>query len=73
MKKKALTPRNYIIIAVVAAAIAGWFWCSNNKEAIEEKVVETVIEKTVDSAVNKAGDNIKEKAVEKITDLIYNK
>ncbi|SVE09884.1 uncharacterized protein METZ01_LOCUS462738 [marine metagenome] len=73
MKKKALTTKNYIAIAIIAAAIGGWFWYSNNKEQIKEKAVETVIEKTVDTAVNKAADNIKEKAVEKITDLINNK
>jgi hypothetical protein len=73
MKKKAITTKNYIVIAIVAATIAGWFWYSNNKEVIEKKVVETVIEKTVDAAVNKAADDIKEKAVEKITNLINNK
>ena len=73
MKKKALTTKNYIIIAIVAAAIGGWCWLSNNKEMIKEKAVETVIEKTVDAAVNKAADDIKEKTVEKITNLINNK
>ena len=73
MKKKALTTKNYIAIAVIAAAIWGWFWYSDNKEQIKEKAVKTVIEKTVDASVNKAADDIKEKAVEKITDLINNK
>ena len=70
MKKKVLTTKNYIAIAVIAAAIWGWFWYSDNKEQIKEKAVQTVIEKTVDASVNKAADDIKEKAVEKITNLI---
>ena len=73
MKKKALTTKNYIAIAVIAAAIWGWFWYSDNKEQIKEKAVKTVIEKTVDATVNKAADNIKEKAVEKVTNLLDNK
>jgi len=73
MKKKALTTKNYLIIFIVAAAIGGWCWFSNNKETIKEKAIETVIEKTVSNVVDKAADDVKEKAVEKITDLIYNK
>ena len=73
MKKKALTTKNYIAIAVIAAAIWGWFWYSGNKEQIKEKAVQTVIEKTVDASVNKAADEIKEKTVEKLTNLINNK
>ena len=73
MKKKALTTKNYIAIAVIAAAIWGWFWYSDNKEQIKEKAVQTVIEKTVDASVNKAADDIKEKAVEKVTNLLNNK
>ena len=65
--------QKYIIIAIITAAIGGWFWFSSNKEMIKEKAIEAVIEKTVDSAVNKAADDIKEKAVEKITDLFNNK
>ena len=65
MKKKALTTKNYIIILIVAAAIWGWFWYSNNKDEIKEKTVETVIEKVVDTSINKAADAVKEKAVEK--------
>ena len=73
MKKKVLTTKNYIAIAVIAAAIWGWFWYSDNKEQIKEKAVQTVIEKTVDASVNKAADEIKEKTVEKLTNLINNK
>ena len=73
MKKKALTKKNYIAIAIITAAIGGWFWYSNNKEEIKEKVVETVIEKTVSNVVDQTANDVKEKTIEKITDLINNK
>ena len=42
MKKKALTKKNYIAIAIITAAIGGWFWYSNNKEEIKEKTIEKI-------------------------------
>jgi|TARA_R110000744_G_scaffold356003_1_gene462659 hypothetical protein len=71
--KKAFRKKIILGLGVIAVAVGGYLWYSNNKEEIKTKAVETVIEKTVDAAVNKAADQIKEKAVEKLTNLINNK
>ena len=60
-----------IIIILISITLA--FIFGEKKEAIKEKVTQTIVEKTVESVVDKTANDVKEKAVEKITDLFNNK
>tara|TARA_Y100000361_G_C11139474_1_gene334146 strand:- start:484 stop:753 length:270 start_codon:yes stop_codon:yes gene_type:complete len=67
-KKKVIAGIIIILISITLAFIFG-----EKKEAIKEKVTQTIVEKTVESVVDKTANDVKEKAVEKITDLFNNK